>query len=162
MLINVIDLEHDSGRVIEIGLTTINQDLDIVQSYSLPVKVDFNLSPGIVELTGWTDKLLSRRGLPQQEIKRRLFDKYGIANRIIVTDSGNECNLLESFLESPISKERINISTIFKIKYRINSNKSLTEMLNMVNLEFEGREHSGKDDSLNIARLFKEIMSDKD
>jgi len=45
---NVIYVEHDNGRLIEIGVTTLSiKEREILHSYSLPIKPDFQLSSEI-------------------------------------------------------------------------------------------------------------------
>lgn len=93
---NVIDVEHDTGRLIEIGLTTVAiQERQILQSFSLPIKPDFELTPAVSDSTGWTtpSKLL-KQGVSKDEASRRLA-MYGSNNRLLVTDHSDEIPFLE-------------------------------------------------------------------
>jgi len=60
---NVFDVEHDDGRLIEIGLTTVSlKDRQILQSHSIAIKPDFELTAEISRLTGWTTAHLNLPG----------------------------------------------------------------------------------------------------
>jgi hypothetical protein len=180
-----IDIEHDNGKVIEIGLTEINLTKKKVErTLSIPVYKEV-VSDRIAELTGWTTKKLHKQAVtfpanmeyPQQMStfsetfydvtnKRTLsicaavlrLKKYGIARRLIITDSDDEMDLIykDLYIEPLENKRVINTITLLKAsgQLRLNKNYSLPSALEELGLKFEGRLHSGKDDSLNIARLF--------
>lgn len=156
---NVIDIEHDNGRLIEIGLTTINlQEKKILQTYSLPIKPDFDLSPEITELTGWTTAKLNKQGLEVAEAARRMLESYGSANRLLISDSSDEIPFLEKSLLTTLSPHRLNIAILFSLVTGKETNLGLESMLAEFKLEFEGELHSAGDDSQNIARLFLEML----
>ncbi|MGE3553018.1 MAG: exonuclease domain-containing protein [Candidatus Obscuribacterales bacterium] len=148
---NVVDIE---GRLIEIGLTTVSlADRRIVQTYSLPLKPEDAISPEILELTGWTMNKLKKQGLEKSEVVRRM-ETYGFRNRLLVTDASNEIPLLEKCLQVGLSPHRLNVAILFALSTGKDINCGLEAMLSHFGLEFEGRLHSGADDSRNIARLF--------
>lgn len=154
---NVIDIEHDAGRLIEIGLTTVDINArQILKTYSIPIKVDFEVSPEITALTGWTTHRLNKRGISRLNALIRLYN-YGCSNRLLVTDSNDEIQALEGMLRTPLnsfSGSRLNLSILFRLKTKIDYNIGLEGMLKYFDMEFEGKLHSGADDSRNIARLF--------
>lgn len=156
---NVVDVEHDNGRLIEIGFTTVNiTDRLIVQTYSVPIKVDFELSPEIAALTGWTTAKLRRQGVELPEAARRLL-RQGFANRLLVTDQSDEIPFLEKSLGIDLSAHRLNMSILLGLQTGAAINLGLPAMLRLCGLELEGRLHSGADDSRNIARLFVHWLS---
>lgn len=156
---NVVDIEHDNGRLIEIGLTTVSlADRRIVQTYSLPLKPEDAISPEILELTGWTMSKLSKQGLDKSEVVRRM-ETYGFRNRLLVTDASNEIPFLEKCLQVELSPHRLNVAILFALSTGKDINCGLEAMLSHFGLEFEGRLHSGADDSRNIARLFLKILA---
>ena len=156
---NVLDFEHDNGQLIEIGLTTVNiPDRKILQSYCLPIKPDFELSPQITELTGWTAGKLRRQGVELVEATRRLVDLYGFSNRLLVSDSSDEVPSLEQSLNVSFSPHRLNVSILFALFTGKPINLGLEIMLAEFGMQFEGRPHSGVDDSKNIARLFLQLL----
>jgi len=57
------------------------------------------------------------------------------------------------------SKRWINVRKVFSSYYRVHS-YSLSHMLSYLGMEFEGRKHSGFDDSNNIARLLIRMLLD--
>lgn len=52
----------------------------------------------------------------------------------------------------------MNVSNLFRIKYKDFKSQSLLGMLEATGLGFIGRQHRAKDDSFNIARLFLELI----
>jgi DNA polymerase III alpha subunit (gram-positive type) len=157
-VINVIDLEHDNGRLIEVGLTTVSlSDREILQTYSLPIKPDVALSDDISQLTGWTTGTLMKQGLAKDEATRRL-GVYGCSNRLLVSDASDEIPFLEQSLQCELSQHRLNVSILFAIATGKDINLGLENMLAEYGLCFEGKLHSAADDSKNIARLFLKLL----
>lgn len=158
---NVVDVEHDNGRLIEIGLTTVSiENRTILQSYSLPIAADFDLSPEISQLTGWTSAKLRKQGITKEEAIRRLA-AYGFGNRLLVSDASDEIPFLEEALTSKFSQHRLNVSILFSLTTGNDINLGLEAMLAAYGLQFEGRLHSAADDSRNIARLFLKLLPDQ-
>ena len=165
---NAIDFELQDGRIIEIGLTLISlQDMKLSNSYSIPIwDKDFpvEVRKEITQLTGWNSNKLKKQGVPLKEACYRLRDKFGARNRLAIVDCANELSCIDSsFMDMGIFDtyglnpfgEYLNVSTLYNLKYEnFGKGVSLLRMLDDQGLEFEGREHSAKDDSLNIARLF--------
>jgi len=155
---NVVDVEHDDGRLIEIGLTTVSlKDRKILQTYSLPIKPDFDVSPAVLALTGWTLATLSKQGLNKAEAIRRL-GVYGFANRLLVSDASDEVAFLEKALAMTFSPHRLNAAILFSLATGKDINLGLEAMLAQYGMHFEGRLHSGADDSRNIARLLLHLL----
>ncbi|HEY9786822.1 MAG TPA: exonuclease domain-containing protein [Candidatus Obscuribacterales bacterium] len=158
---NVVDVEHDNGRLIEIGLTTVSiKDRAILQSYSLPIAPDFDLSPEISHLTGWTSAKLRKQGITKAEAIRRLAG-YGFGNRLLVSDASDEIPFLEEALMSRFSQHRLNVSILFSLTTGKDINLGLEAMLAACGLNLEGRLHSAADDSRNIARLFLLLLPEQ-
>ncbi len=157
-LANVIDVEHDHGRLIEIGLTIVNLgERQILKTHRLPIKIDFELSPVISDLTGWTTTKLRRQGMALAEVNRLLFG-YGCTNRLLIADSSDEISVLEKMLSTELSPHRINVSILFSLATGKDINLGLEAMLAEFGMQFEGTPHSGADDSMNIARLFLRLL----
>jgi DNA polymerase III alpha subunit (gram-positive type) len=153
-----IDTEHDSGRLIEIGFTTISlMDLEPQVCHSIPIKVDFEVSKEITELTGWTNSKLNKSGVTLAEATRRVRNICG-SHRLLVVDSVQEVPFLESQLGISLGLHRFCISDMFTARTLIKS-PSLEKMLDYYNLTFEGRLHRASDDSRNIARVFIRMIS---
>jgi DNA polymerase III alpha subunit (gram-positive type) len=156
---NVLDVEHDNGRLIEIGLTTVDiREREVLQSYSLPIKPDFEISPEISKLTGWTSAKLLKQGISKEEALRRLLSSYGSANRLLVSDHSDEVPFIEHSLGAKLSPHRLNVSVLLALLTGNDINLGLEEMLAMYDMRFEGKPHSAADDSKNIARLFLKLL----
>jgi inhibitor of KinA sporulation pathway (predicted exonuclease) len=157
---NVIDIEHDKGTLVEIGITTIDiQKKEIIKTYSLAVQPNpskRSLSGQFTNLTGWTYQKLIRVGLSRTELLRRL-DLYGCNGRLLVSDTSEEVSFIEDSLATKLSTHRLNVSILFSLMTKLPMNLGLDSMLEYYSLEFEGTKHRAADDSLNIAKLF--IMS---
>lgn len=174
--VNVIDTEYDGKDLIEIGLTTVDlKNRRIIQSYSLPLPLERQVSPEIHELTGWTQAKLNKQGLDYFTLITRL-QKYGFENRLLVADTDDEAEFIEyavlryGLLTKPnymrtndynrmfLSSSRLNVSILFMLKTGLEPNLGLDRMLEHFNMTFEGKRHRAKDDSYNIARLFLQLI----
>ena len=156
---NVVDVEHQNGCLIEIGLTTVNlTERRILKSYCMPIKVEFEISPEITQLTGWTNAKLNKQGMEEAEALRFLQERYGFTNRLLVTDMSEEIPFLEQALGAEFSYHRLNVSILFALATGERQKLGLEEMLAFFGMSFEGRPHSGVADSRNIARLFLKVM----
>lgn len=183
-----VDVESDGGRLIEIGLTTLDwRRAEIMQSYSLAVHpreaastclicgsaesryhedayghdykaVPIEVSEHVRQLTGWDNARLAKVGLSKMEIVRRMIDLYGMRNRLIISDASDEAGFIEEALGTKLSEHRINVAILFALRHRIEKSPSLEQMLVASSLTFEGRAHDAKWDSLNIARLFLALV----
>lgn len=174
-LANVLDLElscYPDGKfpdderqeIIEVGLTTVDlHKMEIVAVRSIPVIPTMSsISPFCTELTGWTQAALNKQGVPFEEAVRRLVEKYGSKNRLLVTDSAGDrkffdwqCAMFGK--SSPFGDYEQNVSVLFSIYTEIFQNVSLDDKLEKLGLKFEGRRHRADSDSMNIARLLIEL-----
>lgn len=175
-VVNVLDTErtcYENGvfppgqreEVIEFGLCMVDVAArKIIKTVSIPVIPTMSqVSPYCTALTGWTQEKLRRQGVPFPEAIRRLAEKYGARNRLLVTDSNTEtrctreqCDLLG--IEFPFGDARLNVSTMFALLACQRRNVGLEQMARMVGLELEGTLHRGSDDARNIARIFLKVL----
>lgn len=175
-LANVLDLElscypdgifpeGERQEIIEIGLTTVDlRDMRIVGTpRSIPIIPTMSsISPFCTELTGWTETLLKKQGVPFEEAIRRLTEKYGSKSRLLVTDSAGDRKALDwqcaMFGKStPFGDDELNVSILYSLLTGEFFNVSLEAKLEKLGLKFEGRPHRADSDSMNIARLFIEV-----
>ncbi|MBX9950398.1 MAG: exonuclease domain-containing protein [Candidatus Obscuribacterales bacterium] len=174
-LANILDLElscYPDGKfpaderqeVIEVGLTTVDlHKMEIVAVRSIPVIPTMSsISPFCTELTGWTEAALRKQGVPFEEAVRRLVEKYGSKNRLLVTDSAGDrkffdwqCAMFGK--SSPFGDYELNVSVLYSIYTEQFENVSLDDKLEKLGLKFEGRRHRADSDSMNIARLLIEL-----
>lgn len=173
---NVLDLEltcYEGGafpegeraEVIEVGLTMVDlTSLAVIKTLSIPVVPVFSrVSPYCTELTGWTEAKLKRQGVPFAEACRRLCEKYGAVNRLLVVDTDDETDIVKSEcallgVSYPFGESMLNVSTLFALLTGQKSNLGLDRMLDALGLAFQGKRHRGADDSLNIAYLLVALL----
>ena len=175
---NVIDLElscypanefphGETKEIIEVGLAIVDlRSLSITKTYSVPIVPSVStISPYCTELTGWTGAKLKRQGVEFKEACRRLSEKYGGQNRLLITDSDDPDFFREQCLAMqvtyPFGTDCINVSTLFALFTGEFRKVSLESMLAKFGMEFEGRLHSAEDDARNIARLFIRLIREK-
>ncbi len=174
-LANVLDLElscYPDGKfpdderqeIIEVGLTTVDlRDMRILTVRSIPIIPTMStISPFCTELTGWTEAALRKQGVEFEVAVRRLVEKYGSKNRLLVSDSAGDrkffdwqCAMFGK--SSPFGDDELNVSVLYSMYTEQFENVSLEEKLAKLGLAFEGRPHRADSDSLNIARLMVEL-----
>lgn len=177
-IVNVIDTESacwpdkkELGPIIEIGLTTVDlKTKQIIKSYSFPIRATLHhnvggfmvskpvdISPLCHEITGWTNRKLEKQGKEFWEVWRLLKEKHAITSRLAVADQDDELNFFNSTCyDKPTF---LNVSALWSLAFDYrDKSESLDHMLESVGLSFEGRRHSAKDDSYNIARLFLALL----
>jgi inhibitor of KinA sporulation pathway (predicted exonuclease) len=169
---NVLDLElscYPGGRfpaderqeIIEVGLTTVDlRHMRIIRTISIPVVPTMSsISEFCTELTGWTEAALRKQGVSFEEAMRRLTHKNGSRNRLLVTDSRGDREVVEmqcaiaGLNGSPFGDHELNVSVLYSIATSDFRNVKLEEKLSNLGLKFEGRPHRADSDSFNIARL---------
>ncbi|MCC7527021.1 MAG: exonuclease domain-containing protein [Candidatus Melainabacteria bacterium] len=174
-LANVLDLElscypdgifpqGERQEIIEVGLTTVDlRDMRILTVRSIPIIPTMStISPFCTELTGWTEAALRKQGVEFEEAVRRLVEKYGSKNRLLVTDSAGDRKFVDWQAamfgkSSPFGEDELNVSVLYCLYTGQFENVSLVEKLAKLGLEFEGRPHRADSDSKNIARLLVEL-----
>ena len=174
-LANVLDLElscypkgefpeGERQEIIEVGLTTVDlRDMRILTVRSIPIIPTMStISPFCTELTGWTEAALRKQGVEFEEAVRRLLEKHGSKNRLLVSDSAGDrkffdwqCAMFGK--SSPFGDDELNVSVLYSIYTHQFENVSLEDKLAKLELQFEGRPHRADSDSKNIARLMIEL-----
>ena len=175
-IVNVIDVEAtcyernefpagETRDIIEVGLCMVDLNkLSIVNTLSIAVvPTRSQVSPFCTELTGWTMAKLKRQGVSFAEACSRLTAKYGAQNRLLVTDSFGDVELIrqqcrELGLPCPLGPDHLNVATWFQLASGDRKNIGLDAMLARFGLEFEGERHRGWCDARNIARLLIELV----
>jgi len=167
-IVNVVDMEFNelpdlTLTTIEIGITFVDiKSLQILKTYSLPIQTKEEISPTIIELTGWTNKELWKKGMHLEEACRRIRDLYGGKGRLVVTDSNNEFEILkrECFLLNmlfPFNHSLFNVGTMFNLYSGNHESIGLEEMMRELDITPAGRPHRADSDSYNIAQVFIEL-----
>ena len=147
-----------------------NQEISRFQRYIRPEYIP-KLTDFCTELTGITQKKVDE-GLSFREALKEYGkwlaenDLYG-DNHIIIT-CGNwdlesmyprQCKLSGIKIKNPF-KRWVNIKDVYKRFYGVSRPGGMTKMLESLNLELEGRHHSGIDDCHNTARIWIKIWED--
>lgn len=170
---NPAGFQHE---IIEFPMVLINtQTLEIVDSFQQYIKPELNpqLSDFCVKLTGITQKMVDEADLFPVVLERavawlqerELGTKYKYA---ILTDGAwdmskflnIQCRL--SRIKYPhFAKKWINIRKSYGNFYKVpRTQTKLSTMLDKLGLKYEGRPHSGLDDSRNIARIALRMLQD--
>ncbi|XP_035632306.1 3'-5' exoribonuclease 1 [Oncorhynchus keta] len=170
---NPLDFTHE---IIEFPMVLFNtHTLDIEDSFQEYVRPEVNtqLSEFCIKLTGITQKMVDEADTFPDVLKRvvlwlqekELGTKYKYA---ILTDGSwdmskfmnTQCRL--SRLRYPqFAKKWINIKKFYGNFYKVpRTQTKLSSMLEKLGLQYEGRPHSGLDDSRNIARIALRMLQD--
>ncbi|XP_013984976.1 3'-5' exoribonuclease 1 isoform X1 [Salmo salar] len=170
---NPLDFTHE---IIEFPMVLFNtRTLDIEDSFQEYVRPEVNtqLSEFCIKLTGITQKMVDEADTFPNVLKRvvlwlqekELGTKYKYA---ILTDGSwdmskfmnTQCRL--SRLRYPqFAKKWINIKKFYGNFYKVpRTQTKLSSMLEKLGLQYEGRPHSGLDDSRNIARIALRMLQD--
>ncbi|XP_038826482.1 3'-5' exoribonuclease 1-like [Salvelinus namaycush] len=170
---NPLDFTHE---IIEFPMVLFNtHTLDIEDSFQEYVRPEVNtqLSEFCIKLTGITQKMVDEADTFPNVLKRvvlwlqekELGTKYKYA---ILTDGSwdmskfmnTQCRL--SRLRYPqFAKKWINIKKFYGNFYKVpRTQTKLSSMLEKLGLQYEGRPHSGLDDSRNIARIALRMLQD--
>jgi inhibitor of KinA sporulation pathway (predicted exonuclease) len=150
--------EGKTGEIIEIGLAEIDlPTTSIVKRSQFYVKPDHDeISEYCVELTGITQRIVNRQGRPLADVLKSVEKAYGSTNKIFAAWGHDEEVLFKECDKKGIDRpfrEFLNLSTLYRIHYRMNKRMGMMKALKQQNMEFEGRQHSGADDAYNLARL---------
>ncbi|WP_087023108.1 3'-5' exonuclease [Thaumasiovibrio subtropicus] len=156
--------EKNTGEIIEIGLAEIDLKLGEVvkraQYYVKPEHDDISLF--CVELTGITPRKIEKQGRPLASVLKSMIKNFGGANKIYAA-WGHDNDVLKAEceqkgLEMPFS-EYLNMATLFGIHQRMKTvrfgHKAAMEVLE---IEWEGRQHSGYVDAYNLAKLALKVL----
>uniref|UniRef100_A0A8C6WVN9 3'-5' exoribonuclease 1 n=1 Tax=Neogobius melanostomus TaxID=47308 RepID=A0A8C6WVN9_9GOBI len=157
-------------EIIEFPMVLINiRTLEIVDSFQEYVKPELNpqLSDFCVKLTGITQKTVDEAdpfpSVLEKAVawlqERELGTKYKYA---ILTDGYFSTNHLPYRIRYPqFAKKWINIRKSYGNFYKVpRTQTKLSTMLDKLGLKYEGRPHSGLDDSRNIARIALRMLQD--
>ncbi|KAL4498039.1 hypothetical protein ABPG72_014896 [Tetrahymena utriculariae] len=170
----VIDFEcnQPGSEIIEFPITVVDlkqkKVVDTFHSYVRPTKIK-KLSNFIKKLTGIKQEDVDASESIETIIIRveAFLSKYEQFKAAILYDCANDAK----FLSNEIKNKQLNITNKFLLSYinlrnvfPINltggiKNISLSHALEVLDMSFEGQKHTGKDDSINIARVCMEMIN---
>ena len=171
----VVDLEATCWRghppvgmfneIIEIGIAILDLETkEVTAKDSILIKPTYStISPFCTELTTLTQELLEENGVTLEEAVDKLINEYK-SNKVIWGSWGNyDRNQFKKDCERkrvkyPFSDNHFNIKPLFSFKFGKNKDFGVSSALEYLNMPFEGTQHRGVDDAVNIAKIVKEIF----
>lgn len=152
-----------TGEIIEIGICKIDLEkgtiLKRAQYYVKPEKDE--ISPFCTELTGITQRVISKQGRPLADVIQTMIKNFGGSNSIYAAWGRDDQVLFNECKEKGIDlpfQNYLNIALLDRVKNRRSSKVNMTEVMKEYDLDFEGQLHSGADDAYNLARLCLKIL----
>jgi len=174
-IINVVDIEStcwiesqkalNTSEIIEIGISELEVSTgNILSSESIYVIPKIStISDFCYNLTGITQKILDSKAISFSKACNILQEKYKSKDRVWASYGHYDLRMFDEQcyrenINYPFGGKHINIKTLFALKYKLKKEIGMDSALKYLNLVLEGRHHSGKDDSHNIAKILKEIL----
>lgn len=164
--------EIPMGEIIEIGAVILNEEFEMIREYSTYVKPDnLKVSQGVQRLTNITEEKLVKAPNIKEALENLLQITPDINNTTLYTWSESDTNAIECELNSKsiqikdikrLCSNFIDIQEIFGKRVGIENRINLTKALNMIGLEFNGKEHGALADAINTAQILKEIETNQD
>lgn len=161
------DAEKGSNRseIIEVGICEYHyRDNVIDRPYSLYVTNTISpISQFCTKLTGITQELLNREGRSFPNVIDTLINRFKTKNAVWASYGdfdremfGRQLDYPEfKDLPYPFSKTHINVKNLVAYRKGFYSEVGMAKALEALNIPLEGRHHSGKDDSYNIAKILQ-------
>jgi len=153
------------GEIIEIGLTLVDVNKkEIVKTAQYYVKPEKDeIVPYCTNITGITPQVIKKQGRPLQEVLKTMVKNFGGQQRVYCAWGRDDTVLFNECIQKNIDipfYEFLNLGTVYRLKYNTsNSATSLQDTLELHNIEFEGKAHSGLVDSYNLAKLYLALFS---
>lgn len=168
----VLDLEatcweDNSGKyqeIIEIGICTLtNKGLQISDSSNIIVKPNnIDISKYCTDLTGITKEDVEN-GVSLEEALSYLKEEFRV-NKLPWATWGawdrrqieKECQ--DKDIKNPFTNYHLDVKAFFPIVFGLSKTCSLPKAVGLLNLKFQGVNHSAADDALNTAIVLKEAL----
>lgn len=156
--------ERNFSEIIEIGICKMNALTgEISDARSIIVKPMFSVvSEFCSELTGHTQEGVSK-GMSLMDAMNIVKKDYGLSRKILAAYGNydghkivNECQ--RKNIEFKLPPTYLNISAMATLKLKANKRLGLSRACARFWLEFEGRQHSGRDDSVMAAKILWECI----
>lgn len=153
----------NTSEIIEYGYAILNLDSGEITSnnsvYVLPVVS--TVSKFCTDLTGITPELVDSVGISFAELCQFIKKDHSKYNWLSYGDYDRvqfqrQCERLS--IKYPFGRTHFNIKTLYALMYGLDKEVGMMDCLKGLNLEHQGRHHSGRDDALNIAHIVREIL----
>ena len=155
------------GEIIEIGVAELDlKKGEVIRRAQYYVKPDVHeVSAFCSELTGIKPDIIAQNGKPLALVLKALEQKFGGCNKVFAAwgyDNiilKSECDAKE--LRMPFN-EYLNVQTLFRLQPNMDNKRcGQRAAMEIVGLEWEGRQHSGFVDAFNLARLVNMMFQEK-
>lgn len=152
-----------TGEIIEIGLAEIDLNRgEIVKRAQYYVKPEKDEISGFCfELTGITPRKIQKQGRPLEQVIQSMVKNFGGPNKIYAAWGRDDEILRLECQQKGINfpfKEFLNLATLYRIKYRLKDKIGHKAAQQQLDIEWEGRQHSGYVDAYNLAKLALVIL----
>ena len=148
------------SEIIEIGLCIINlSSLQIEEKESIIVKpTRSKISKYCTDLTTLTQDQVDK-GVLFKDACDILKSKYNSKNRTFASWGAYDRKMFESqcretCIDYPFGRDHINIKNLFGVFYGLQKELNVPKALDYLNMQFEGRLHTGLADACNISKIF--------
>lgn len=150
-----------AGEIIEFSLVEIDlEKIKITREAEYIVKPDVDeVSDFCVELTGHPRRKIYKQGRPLKNVIETIVNKYGKNKPFVAW--GKDADVLQKECSNkginlPF-ENFMNFSVYFNMMHASKRNLSQLDAMNMYNVPWVGRAHSGLTDARNLARLILEM-----
>jgi inhibitor of KinA sporulation pathway (predicted exonuclease) len=157
---------HQESEIIEIGYALLDQRTgQITQNDHLVIKPSRSeVSTFCTSLTGWTAEALES-GMTYDDACLYLRQKLSSQRRVFASWGNYDRRQFERQskppgVKYPFGKSHLNVKDLFVLLSGRQYACNVETALKILNMRFEGRPHSGKDDALNIARILSVLLRD--
>ena len=154
------------SEVIEIGICCLNMTSGVISD---PVSIYIEpkhstVSEFCTKLTGITQELLDSKGIPFPKAAEILKSEYQLDKRGWASWGDYDRKMMDSMftmysLKNLIAKTtHINLKNLHALMYELKRELGTGAALNMMGFQFEGRQHSGRDDARNIGKIARVLF----
>lgn len=154
-------------EIIQIGAVLLDDNNNEITRYETLVKPKYSyIRPKINKLTGITDDMLVDAPCVEEALQGLISIIDDLDNTILCTWSDSDVNVISKEIElksihneyiSKLCENYHDVQIEFDNKVGFDRQVSLSNALDLVGIDFEGRAHGALADAINTAKLYKEI-----
>jgi inhibitor of KinA sporulation pathway (predicted exonuclease) len=160
-------VDPKSSEIIEVGVCLLGvgtgerSDIEPRPFYVKPTSTV--VTPFCTELTGITEEMVDRQGVPFAEAcevlneacktRQRVWASYGDYDRKIFE---RQCQ--REAVPYPFGKTHVNVKTLVALLAGARRETGMEKVLGRMGLPLEGRHHCGRDDAWNIAKILWTVI----
>ena len=155
----------ESSEIIEIGIAPVdlrNNRIEKAESISVLPETS-NVSDYCTELTGINIKTLKDKGISYKDAVRKLREEYNSAAYAMTSWGDYDRNMFYRMsdmhsVDYPFSPTHINLKYLFSVWVGMIKLVGLRNAMEKLDIEFDGRQHCGKDDAYNTAKILVKML----